>query len=315
MKIDISRHEWAVILNSQALKFQRGKGWKRIERLFRQNGIAHRLFVSQNQTDASDMIRQLIREGKRHFIVLGGDGTINHFVNHVMHEPIDHKEIFLVPFILGTGNDCARTHFTKNSFMKQWEQFLAGNFASHDVGKVTVLLDQQPQSEHYFVNIAGFGFDAEVIRNTLKRKFWIFPKLKYIHSLLVSLFRYQPTDVEIQSTDFQCKKKLFSLAVGIGSYNGNGIKQCPDASPVDGEFDIIVIEKPPILKLIPNVPKIFRGTHVTSLKEITQYKSDQLTIHAVPHIYGEVEGEMLPLGSYHIVSMPQAIQILSEKWN
>ena len=47
----------------------------------------------------------------------------------------------------------------------------------------------------------------------------------------------------ITSKEQTINDKIFTIAVGIGRYNGNGMKQVPNADPQDGLFDVVVIEK------------------------------------------------------------------------
>ena len=132
----------------------------------------------------------------------------------------------------------------------------------------------------------------------------------YLLGVLKVLLSYRPKKTVITSKEQTINDKIFTIAVGIGRYNGNGMKQVPNADPQDGLFDVVVIRKISKLKVIRNIKKLFSGTH-TKLKEVTQFRTNELTITSNSPFFGEVEGEVLKQGDYKIENAPDKINILS----
>jgi len=315
MKITIQDYPWQIILNPLAMSHKSGDYWNQIEDYLKNLKITYQYHITEQVSEAKLLINTLLLEGKRHFMVIGGDGTFNSFVNAVMESTISPNEIFMIPIIMGTGNDWARTHFAKNTFPYTREFISSGSFTNHDIGLVEVIQNETCLDKRYFLNIAGFGFDAEIIKNTADKKPKILPQAVYLFSLFTTLMSQKALKVQLKIDDKILDKEIISLAVGIGQFNGNGMKQCPNAIPNDHLFELIVIDKVSKFKVIKNVKNLYDGSHVEKVNEINSYKASTIEIKANPNIIGEVEGELLPLGDYKISNINPGINILSELWN
>lgn len=315
MKITVQDYTWQIILNPFAMSHKSGDYWNQIEEYLKNLKISYQYHITEQVSEAKFLISTLLSEGKRHFMVIGGDGTFNNFVNAVMESTIAPNEVFMIPIIMGTGNDWARTHFAKNTFTYTREFIASGSFTNHDIGLVEVFKNDLCIEKKHFLNIAGFGFDAEIIKNTMDKKPKLLPQAVYLFSLFTTLMSQKNLKVQLKIDDKMIEKEIISLAVGIGQFNGNGMKQCPSAIPNDHFFEMIVIDKVSKFKVIKNVKNLYDGSHIEKLNEITSYKASTIEIKANPNIIGEVEGELLPLGNYKISNINPGINILSEKWN
>ena len=105
--------------------------------------------------------------------------------------------------------------------------------------------------------------------------------------------------------DFQ----LFSLSAGICIYCGAGMKQCPDASYNDGQFDVTLIEKISKLKVIANIPALFSGKFVKN-KEVHQYRGKCIEITNDKETLLEVDGEVIGSGSCEFTILQEVLRVL-----
>jgi len=313
MQINTQLYSWQIILNPNALLRRSSQFWKNIEIRLQEVQIKYQHHVTSTVDEAKALIISLCKKGERHFIIVGGDGTLNIFVNAVMESKVDSSEIYAALIPLGTGNDWSRTHGYPNRYLDTIDILVKGNFVGHDVGLVETVIDDQPINARYFINIAGFGFDGSVINNASKKTYKIFPKQLYLINLLKTLLAHKSQLVSLKSNDFTVTKNIFSIAVGIGQYNGNGMRQCPEAIPSDGLFDVVMIEKVSVFKVLLNIKNLFKGDHVKQLKEVSTKRTDYLEINAQPFILGEVEGEMLTTGNYRIRCLDSAINFMYVK--
>jgi len=313
MQINTLIYSWQIILNPNALLHRSSQFWKNIEIRLQEVQIRYHHHVTSTIDEAKELIISLCKKGERHFIIVGGDGTLNIFVNAVMESQVNSNEIYAALIPLGTGNDWSRSHGYSNRYLDTIDSLVKGNFISHDVGLVETVVNDKLINARYFVNIAGFGFDGSVINNASKKTSKIFPKQLYLNNLLKTLLAYKSQMISLKSNDFTITKNIFTIAVGIGQYNGNGMRQCPEAIPNDGLFDVVMIEKVNIFKVLLNIKNLFKGTHVQKLKEVSMNRTSYLEINAKPFILGEVEGEMLTTGNYRIRCMVSAINFLSFK--
>ena len=313
MQINVKLFSWQIILNPNALLHRSSQFWKDIERKLQEAQINYLHHETSTVDEAKELIISLCKKGERHFIIAGGDGTLNIFANAVMESQVDSSEIYAALIPLGTGNDWSRSHGYSHRHLDAIDSLMKGNFAHHDMGLVETVANDQVIAARYFVNIAGFGFDGAVIANASKKATKIFHKQMYLINLLKTLLAHQPQPVTFTSNDFSATKNIFSIAIGIGQYNGNGMRQCPEAITNDGLFDVVMIEKVSIYKVLLNIKNLFKGTHVKKMKEVSVNRTDYLEISAEPPLLGEVEGEMLMTGNYRIRCLPSAINFMSVK--
>lgn len=299
--------EWQIILNPNADAKSCSRYRQDIENYLKQHHVAYRLYLSEGSHEAGkEIVRELCKKGERHFLIVGGDGTLNKIVNGIFDSGVPSREVYLALLPLGTGNDWARSlNYSKHLF-NNLDSFLAGRYLLHDIGKVCTLPSGQVR---YFINIAGFCFDAEVIYYSKLLNSRFYKSNIYLAGLLKALFKHKNQQVCIHSDGQKHQDKTFSIAVGIGQYNGNGMRQVPMAEPDDGLFDVVVIRKVSLPKVILNVKRLFSGTHVR-LKEVKHFRSDFLEIQSSKAVLGEVEGELLPMGNYRIEMLPRALHVL-----
>jgi YegS/Rv2252/BmrU family lipid kinase len=298
-----------VIVNPNAFSGKSIKIWNKISAQFKKSEISYTTHFANHANAGKILAQNLCRNGKRHFITVGGDGTLNEVVNGIYSAAINSNEVYIVPFPVGTGNDWAHTHHYPEDFHLLFRHFCKGEFVAHDVGIVNILQEGKIVDSRYFINIAGFCFDAEVIDETTKGKSPIFASATYILKLLKVLFRYKSKLLTLKWKNEVLQKEIFTIAVGICKYNGNGMMQVPMANPFDGLFDVVVIEKISIFKVMASVGKLFSGKHIR-LKEVTVFQTDSLEINAAPHVKGEVEGEMLGTGNYAVQMHHHSLNVL-----
>ena len=313
MQINTKLYTWQIILNPNALLHRSSRFWKDIERKLHESQIDYRQHVTSTIEEAKALIISLCQNSERHFILVGGDGTLNIFANAVMASQVDSSEVYAALIPLGTGNDWGRTHGYSKRYLDAVDALVKGHFLTHDVGLVETVINDNIINARYFVNIAGFGFDGLVIYHAHKKSSKIFHKQLYLINLLKVLLSYKSQPVTFQSDVIDATKNIFTIAAGICQYNGNGMRQCPEAIPNDGLLDVVLIEKVSVLKVLRNIKNLFKGTHVKNLKEVSTYRTDYLEITAKPFISGEVEGEMLTSGNYRIRCLPSAMNFMSVK--
>ncbi|OQA85669.1 MAG: putative lipid kinase BmrU [Bacteroidetes bacterium ADurb.Bin234] len=315
-RLNVYDYQWQVIINPNALSEKCLAYWVDVEKQLGKLGIPYRHHIADESTFGIKKVEELCKKGERYFIVVGGDGTINEVINGIFISGVNPEEVYVSVFPLGTGNDWTRTHAYPSSYSDTILSFQEAKFIKHDVGLVECVKDNLLIEKRYFVNIAGFGFDAEVIEEVNKNKSKLFTKTVYILSLLKVLLRHKNKKNLIKLDNESINDEIFTLAVGIGQYNGNGMRQVPTANPVDGLFDVAVVRKISPLKVIKNVSKLYDGTHIKVLKEASVSQSKTVEIKSSPYCRGEVEGELLPLADYRISIIPRAVNMMSmaENW-
>lgn len=309
--IDVTQFTWQVILNPNAREQKCQEIWQSIEKLLQEKNVQYVLHLADARLKGIETARQLCVDGHRHLMVLGGDGTINEVVNGICESGVALSEVCLAVMPVGRGNDWARTHNFSTEIGENMDIFLKGNFMQHDIGVVKTLQNGEEIAHRYFINIAGFGFDAEVIHDVTHNKPHFLGISVYILSMLRCLFRYKSQQVDLKASDFRYQDKSFLMVVGICQYNGGGMRQVPMAVPDDRKLDVVVVPKVSGITVIANVKQIFEGTHIHTIKGICTCRADKVEIKSDTLLRSEVEGELLTTGDYRVELVPQALNVLT----
>ena len=306
-------HEWFAILNPNAGKGKGKKDWNRISGILTANGIKYSVRFTERKGEATEFTRELIAGGYKRIISIGGDGTLNEIVNGIFTQ--DHRspsEIILSMIPVGTGNDWGRMFGIPLVYEGSVQVIKEEKTMLHDIGVIDYYKGNERQ-KHYFLNIAGMGFESVVVLKTNKQKEkGKSSKAIYFINLLSSLISYRNTEARITIDGKTSIARVFSINVGNGRYCGGGMRQTPDAVPDDGLLDITVIKEMGRLEIIRNLNLLYDGT-ILSHPKVDGYRSNNLKVSSESLLYIEADGESLGHGPAEFGIIPSAINIVYGK--
>ena len=216
-----------VIFNPVAGKKKSSKNLRVVEQMLTERGIAYELHQSREVHDAENITRQLTEAGETEFIVLGGDGTLNEVLNGLSNPSV--CTIGLIPS--GTVNDFAERRGISLNPEKAMLRILDGEAQPVDYIDV---------SGTRCMNVAGLGIDVDVLERCNRGR--LKGKMKYLMSLIKSLFAFKGYRVKIVSEGREETHDVLICAACNGSQFGGGIKICPPAKEDDGLMDVIVVD-------------------------------------------------------------------------
>jgi diacylglycerol kinase (ATP) len=285
---------WKVIINPYAGGNTDSIVWERILLELNSAEIFFEHEVSKYHKHISEIVQKSIADGFRRFIVIGGDGSLNEMVNGIHNQTIVAPgEIITAHIPMGTGNDWHKTHKLPVDLDLIIEKIKEGKSAYQDIGVVTYQ-DYNETLTNYFVNVAGMGFDAMVVKHTSQKKLKMpRSRFSYLYSLFRSLMSYSSNNARISIDGKEVfNDNLFSFNVGIGKYNGGGMMQLPEAIPDDGLLDITIFREMPKIKVIANVKRLYNGSF-KNLQEVTLLKGTKVMFDSDQRTMLECDGEML----------------------
>ncbi len=205
--------------------------------------------------------------------LLGGDGTLNHFINQTFElHPLDYP-ITLVP--LGSGNDFYRT-------------------LKKDPTKTQSIYEvKTPQEKRYFINGMGMGIDGEIVRHVnaspTKNRF------TYFFETIKALVRYQPQTVKVTLDDTPYTfEKTYLVVASNGQYFGSGMRISPDASLSDDALDVIIVHSISRLKILMIFLSIYIGKHLAFKKHVFHTQAAKITIQQSKPGVLQTDGETWP---------------------
>jgi YegS/Rv2252/BmrU family lipid kinase len=305
-----TRTEWMVLINPMAGDRNGRDDWGKICSLLDRYQIAYQHHFTQYPRHAIKLCRDCLEQGYRKFIVVGGDGLLNEVVNALfMQTVVDRKLVTLGMIPVGTGNDWARTLNIPFDYAAAINVIKTGKTLGHDIGRVFYHIEGREHSR-YFINMCGMGFDAEVNNKvTADRERDHLGPLKYRYHILTTLMGYTPTMMTLVIDGKQITHEVFSMALGIGQYNGGGMKQLPLAVPDDGVFDLTIIKKVSRLKVLRSLPKLYDGSFV-QLPEVSTYTGKAIQIQSQPICRIEADGETLGESPFRFEIIPQILNVI-----
>ena len=309
--IRIEDHCWHIILNTNANEKKCERNWRPVAQQLERRNIRYELHVTRQPGEGIATARSLCESGIRNIVAAGGDGTINEVVNGIFTAGIDTREVWMAVLPLGRGNDWVRTHHYPKTIAEVVEAWRDGNFMQHDIGRVTSQTSSKDYSR-YFINIAGFGFDAEVIYDVTNHPPHLFGLNVYKLSLLKTLFAHKPTAIQATAAEgFDFNGEVFMVIAAICQYNGGGIREAKYAVPDDGLFDLIVIPKMSVPQVLKQLKNMTSGDHIDKIQGIRIIQTNEADLTSDHLFRGEVEGELLVPGNYHIELIPNALNVLT----
>jgi diacylglycerol kinase (ATP) len=286
---------YALILNPMA---GRGKGRKLakdiISKVNRKLGQVE-VFFTEYAGHAKQIAHQ-IKNDYSVIIVAGGDGTIHETVNGM----INGKAVLSV-IPIGSGNDFVRMLNIPRNIDEAIAVIQNGKKMWIDIGKI---------GDRYFPNGIGIGFDAWVVKESMKIK-----KLRgfmiYLYSVLKTVFSFKNEFVTFYSNGKTEQKNIFLIAVGNGKAMGGGFFLNPEAKINDGKFDVCIINALSKKEVFLNLPKAVKGAH-THLPQVTTLQTEQLKIFSDKGIAVHADGELLgvDLKEVNISILPNALEVI-----
>ena len=305
---------WFVVVNPIS---GYGKGlddFPLISKLLRDNGIACEAVFTEHKYHATELTVSAITEGYRHIIVVGGDGTLHEVVNGLfIQKCVEPAEVTVAVISVGTGNDWIRMYGLPKQYSAVIRAIKEGYTFLQDVAAVEYEESRYNQTR-YMANVAGVGFDAAVIkRGMTMRERGAKGASLYIRALISTFFRYKPTGVKIWIDDrLMYNNLLFSLAIGVGKYNGGGIQQLPIAVADDGLLDITLIRPIHWWHILFRLRRFFNG-EIYSIGHVQHLQGSKIRIESSPEIQLEIDGELLGGTPVELRVLHRAVKVIVNK--
>jgi len=302
--------KWLVIVNPNAGSGKGKKDWDRISGIFSKYNIAIVPHFTEKKGAAKDLASEAANDGFRKIISVGGDGTLNEVVNGLFSQEFCSPSEFTIGLIpVGTGNDWGRMFGIPLMYEGAVSAIKECKVTPHDIG-VVGYYSGDVQHKNYFINIAGLGFEAVVVKKTNKQK----DKGRsnqaiYFYNLLTSLFSYRNCEADIIIDGKTTTSRVFSINVGNGRFCGGGMRQTPDALPDDGLLDITVIKDMGKLEIIRSLKLLYDGT-ILSHPKVDGYRATNLRVETKSLLYAEADGESLGHTPVEFGIIPAGINIV-----
>jgi diacylglycerol kinase (ATP) len=256
-----------------------------------------RLCATVRAGDAEQLARVAVAEGFEQIVAAGGDGTIHEVVNGMADSD---AALGLMP--LGTMNVFANElGLPANDLGRCWEIIRAEH---------TRLIDLPTANEKHFVQLAGVGLDAQVVKETsltFKRNFG---PLSYLISA-AQIARRRPPRLLIESEDALTEEGSFVL-VGNGRLYGGPFPFFKHAVIDDGLFDVLVFKQLGYIELIKYLQNVIFTSDITT-PEVEYFQTRRLRVSSAEDVPVELDGELVGGCPVEFQMRPRRLKVLAPR--
>jgi YegS/Rv2252/BmrU family lipid kinase len=302
--------DFLFIVNPNAGHEKGKKDWGIITSLLSKYSIPYVARFTEARRHAILLANEGIKNGYRKIIVVGGDGTMNEVVNGSFAQKVcPASDISLGMITVGTGNDWGKMFGIPLDYEEAIRIIKESKVRLQDAG-IVYYYHGTSRQKRYFINIAGLGFDAVVVKRTnIQKDKGHKGKALYFLNLLRSLLFYGHTHTTVEIDGMKIINDVFTISIGIGKYSGGGMRQTPDAIPDDGLFDITIIKKIRKDEIIMSLKMLYDGT-ILQHPKIEGFKGKDILIDSDPLIHLEADGESLGHSPIEFRIIPKSINII-----
>ena len=173
-----------IIFNPTAGAGRSVKAMQRVEQHLKESGVTYEMATTQYARHSMELAAAAVGKGYDGILSVGGDGTLLEIAQVLKGTD---ETLGVIP--AGTGNDFRQAIGVPRDPVEALRVALRGKKKRVDVG----ILDD----DKVFLNVAGTGFDVEVIKYTEKVRRITTGGLAYYLGIVMSLFAYKHVNLTI----------------------------------------------------------------------------------------------------------------------
>ena len=256
------------------------------------------------ELNLASTLQKARQQGVETVIAAGGDGTVNAIVNALMHLPAEQRPCLAI-LPMGTANDFASMlalPATASEFLELLE--------TSQCIPVDVVRIRADGLEHYYANVAAGGNSVRVseeMTDELKSQWGAFCYLRGSLQVLGDLDTYRVT-VDLGGEQLQ-DIGTWAVIVANGRTNAGRILVAPEASPIDGLLDVILIRDGTVADIVELASNALLGSYL-DCEQVIYRQVPFVKLHSEPGMRFTLDGEIVDEEPVEFEVMPRAISMM-----
>ena len=267
-----------IIFNPTAGAGRSIKALKRVKQHLADRSVDYDINETEYPGHAVSLAGNAVGKGYQGILSVGGDGTLLE-VAEALRDTDD--TLGVIP--AGTGNDFRQSIGVPKDPVDALNIVLDGHSQRVDVGLIN--------DEKCFLNVAGTGFDVDVIINTNRVRRFLTGSAAYYIGIVLSIFGYKNTTVDLTANGRTTQHTVLLVAVANGKCYGGGLQIGPQASVTDGLFNVVIIGSIPKWRILIELPKLQRG-ELDRISSLEQFTCDSITIASKTYRQLNMDGDL-----------------------
>ncbi len=272
---------YCIIFNPTAGAGRSVRIMQAVEQRLKEKNVSYTVFETQYRQHAVSLAQDAVGKGYDGILSVGGDGTLLEVASALQGTQ---ESLGVIP--AGTGNDFRQAIGVPRDPLEALDVVLSGTRKSVDIG----LLGE----DRFFLNVAGTGFDVEVIKNTERVRRMFTGGFAYFLGIFFSVFNYKSVTLDVTIDGRTIRRSVLLIAIANGKCYGGGLNVAPHADVSDGLFNIVLINSIPNWRILVELPKMKKG-QIDKIPGCEQFSCRELFISSDQpqrfNLDGEVYGE------------------------
>lgn len=286
---------YVIIMNPTAGGGRADAICKGVCELLELRAIPHRIEITESAEHATVLAGDAARSGCEAIVAVGGDGTLCEIAAGLAEQAVP---LYFVP--CGTGNDFVRVLNLPSDPIEALIAQLDGE---------PVHLDMAVVNGKGFLNVAGSGFDVDVLRETIRYKHVGKGLIPYLLGLISALRQFHAFKAELTLDTGEVLKEEFTIiSIANGRFFGGGMKVAPLAEVTDGLLDVMIIRGLPKWVVPFLLPLFIFGLHA-KLPFICRIRRCQEVKLVAPGMTFNMDGELHQMDEANVRILPGHLSI------
>lgn len=267
-----------------------------IEEYVKQLGLEAEFRYPDSPEDMSRQIAELVKEGKKHIVVSGGDGTVR-----LAAQQMAHSDSILGILPMGTANNFATALHLPLELAAAIRTIKDGVVTQVSLGKI---------NNTYFTEAAGTGFMADTFAlygaGTNKNI------IKGLYSFLRLVLSFPRSRVKITLDDKVVVERAAMCTVANTFRMGQSLPIAPEASLTEDQFSVVIFGDIQRQELFTYYRAIKSQMHET-LPKVRFEKAKSVTIESLKSLNVHADDRVIGTTPVTITIEPKALNVFTPK--
>lgn len=247
--------------------------------------------------DCAHEVRERLDRGTKLFIAAGGDGTVNHVLQAVVH-----SEAALAVLPLGTYNHFARDLGVPLDWREALEVALRGDLRQIDAGRI---------NERFFINNVSIGLYPELVARREERG-RDYPRWKArLAAFYTTLRKYPHVTLAVETAHHHEAIRTHVFMISNNSYELERVGiEAPRATLTEGRLSVYWLPHTSRWRLTRFVARYLAG-RVRTTPGFRSFRTVRMRVQSSrPHLKVGIDGEVFTLDTPLVITaVPQSVVV------
>jgi diacylglycerol kinase family enzyme len=304
-----------VILNNKSCGGAALKKWARVSESLKLNNGSTETYLVGSNGSSNEFIVNSLNKGRNNFVIAGGDGTLNHFLNDIMNlaEPEILSKVKIGSVGIGSSNDFHKPFQSGNLLNRVPYKLNFSNALYRDVGYMQFHKERKLRAKYFLIN-ASIGITAEA-NNFFNNPDSILRFLKksntqsaITYAALKNIFTYKNFFAEIRSNNEIFGTNISNMGIIKTPFFSGKLRYQSTPLLNNGLFDIHLYRSLKKWRLLDLFYSLGTGICDNSFNK-KFWRTNRLKVISQKEFAVEFDGEVITTKSVEFSVIPRLIQV------